>query len=254
MPRPLFTVITPVFNHAEGMAKTLASVLAQRDGLFEYLVIDGGSTDGTVELLQAQGAKVRWISEPDAGVYPAMNKGLDLASGEFIYFLGAGDTLRENTLETVAQMIPRDPRTYFYGNVYAEGYGRVYNGRYTNWKLSRINICHQAIFCHRHLFELVGPFDTRYPIMADHVWNMKCFGDSRIRKVYAEIVIADFAAGGLSQQRPDTQLIANRLALIRQYLGPVPFLLNKIAAILPPGLKEARFQAYYKLKALLRRK
>ncbi len=254
MRRPLFSVITPVFNDADGLQKTLASVLAQPSSLFEYLVRDGGSTDGTVALLERQPESMRWVSEPDSGVYAAMNKGLAAATGEFIYFLGAGDTLRPGILAALAAEIPQKPLTYFYGNVYAAAYGRVYNGRYSPWKLSRLNICHQAVFAHRSLFDRLGPFDTRYAIMADHVWNMKAFGDPSVAKIYSKRVIADYAAGGLSQQQPDPQLIADRLQLIKQYLGPVPYALNLAAALLPSGLKEARFQAFQKLKAALRRR
>ena len=254
MPAPLFTIITPVLNRAAEMEKSLASVLSQQSDLYEYLVIDGGSTDGTVELLRASGEKVRWISEPDSGVYDAMNKGLGMAMGDFIYFLGAGDILREGVLEKVTQVIPRGQMTYFYGNVFSEAHHRVYNGRYSNWKLSRINICHQAVFCHRHLFEIVGPFETQYKIMADHVWNMKAFGTPGLRKVYRDLVISDFAAGGLSHYQTDPQLIADRLELIRQNLGPIAYALNKSAALLPAGLKEARYQAYQRLRARLRGK
>jgi len=250
---PLFSVIIPVFNRAAALEKTLASVLSQNAALFECLVQDGGSTDGTVDVLRARGEPIRWVSEPDGGVYDAMNKGIGLARGEFVYFLGAGDTLKPGILGTVAALLPRDPMTYFYGNVFSEAYGRVYNGRYSKWKLSRINICHQAVFCHRHLFDVVGRFDTRYPIMADHVWNMKCFGHANIRKVYADIVVADFAAGGMSHLHPDPQLIADRLALIRANLGPGVYALNLSAALLPAGLKEARFQMYQRLRSRLSR-
>ena len=249
----LFSIITPVYNGIDGLEKTIASVLAQDPALFEYTVMDGGSTDGTVAVLQAQGGRVRWVSEPDGGVYDAMNKGIDRATGEFVYFLGAGDTLRPDILGTVAALIPRDPMTYFYGNVFSEPYGRVYNGRYSKWKLSRINIPHQGVFCHRHLFDVVGRFDTRYAIMADHVWNMKCFGTANVRRVYADIVVADYAAGGLSHHSPDPQLIADRLALIGENLGLLPYALNKAAALLPPGLKEARFQTFQKLRSRLPR-
>lgn len=254
MSQPLFSIITPVLNNRSGLEKTLASVLAQPPDLWEYFVQDGGSTDGTLALLESQPDAVQWVSEPDSGVYEAMNKGLAAVKGEFIYFLGAGDTLRPGILAEVAAEIPRKPLTYFYGNVYAAAYGRAYNGRYSPWKLSRLNVCHQAVFAHRSVFAQVGPFDTRYAIMADHVWNMKVFGDSSITKIYSERVIADYAAGGLSQQRPDPQLIADRLALIKRYLGPIPYALNLAAALLPSGLKEARYQLFQKLKTALRKR
>ncbi len=256
MDTPLFSIIIPVFNRAAELEKTLASVLSQQPGQCECLVIDGGSTDGTVAVLQAQGERVRWISEPDQGVYDAMNKALGLAAGEFFYFLGAGDTLRPGILNAVAAIIPRRPDTFFYGSVLSEFHGRIYNGRYSRWKLSRVNICHQAIFAHRNLFgpDRAGPFDVRYPITADYIWNMKCFGDARVRKVYADLVIADYAAGGLSAVRPDPQLLAERLTLIRRHLGFVPYVLNRAAAAVPSWLKETRYQAFQRLRVALPRR
>lgn len=254
MSAPLFSVIVPVFNRAAGLQKTLDSVLSQDPALFECIVQDGGSTDGTVAVLESLGDRVRWASEPDAGVYDAMNRAMGRATGEFLYFLGAGDTLRPGILETVAAVLPRGPLTYFYGNVFSEAHGRVYNGRYGRWKISRINVCHQAVFCHRGLFERLGPFDTRYQIMADHVWNVKAFGDPRVRKTYSDLVIADYAAGGLSHYTPDPQLLADRLSLIRANLGPGVYAVNRLASLLPSGLKEARFRAFQKLREAVRRR
>ncbi len=254
MPRPLFSVIIPVFNRAAELKKTLASVLSQDPALVECIVQDGGSTDGTVAVLQALGDRVQWASERDAGVYDAMNRAMGRATGEFFYFLGAGDTLRPGILKAVADVLPRGPATYFYGNVFSEAHDRVYNGRYGRWKISRINVCHQAVFCHRDLFERLGPFDTRYKIMADHVWNVKAFGDSSVRKTYSDLVIADYAAGGLSHYSPDPQLLTDRLSLIRAHLGPSVYALNRLASLLPAGLKEARFQAYRKLREAVRKR
>lgn len=254
MTRPLFSIIIPVFNRADELEKTLDSVLSQDPALFECIVQDGGSTDGggTLAVLQALGDRVRWVSEPDTGVYDAMNRAMERATGEFFYFLGAGDTLRPDVLQAVADVIPRDPGTYFYGNVFSEAHGRVYNGRYGRWKISRINVCHQAVFCHRHLFTLLGGFDTRYKIMADHVWNVKAFGDPRVRRVYADLVIADYAAGGLSHYTPDPQLLVDRLSLIRDHLGPAVYAVNRLASLLPASLKEARFRAFQKLRRAVR--
>src|SRR5438046_5531669 len=84
---PLISVITPTFNSGAKIAATVASVLSQGKGLYEFLVIDGGSTDDTLVHLRAQGTALRYVSEPDDGIYDAMNKGIRLSSGKFLYFL-----------------------------------------------------------------------------------------------------------------------------------------------------------------------
>ena len=88
----LFTVITINLNNAEGLKKTIESVLAQERSLYEYIVIDGASTDGSVELAKSYGDKIDcFISEPDKGIYNAMNKGIALAKGEYVIFMNSGD-------------------------------------------------------------------------------------------------------------------------------------------------------------------
>ena len=106
---PLISVITPTFNSGAKIAATVASVLSQRKGLYEFLVIDGGSTDDTLAHLRAQGPALRYLSEPDEGIYDAMNKGIRLTSGKFLYFLGAGDRLLPGVLEAVAAEIRKLP-------------------------------------------------------------------------------------------------------------------------------------------------
>src|SRR6266436_10418388 len=82
---PLISVITPTFNSGAKIAATIASVLSQGKGLYEFIVIDGGSTDGTLAHLRAQGPALRYLSEPDEGIYDAMNKGIRLTSGKFLH-------------------------------------------------------------------------------------------------------------------------------------------------------------------------
>src|SRR5947207_9338582 len=132
---PLISVITPTFNSGAKIAATVASVLSQGKGLYEFLVIDGGSTDGTLPHLRAQGPALRYLSEPDEGIYDAMNKGIRLTSGEFLYFLGAGDRLLPGVLEAVAAEIRKLQRraktwrpTLLYGNVASACYVTPYDG------------------------------------------------------------------------------------------------------------------------------
>jgi len=223
---PLISVITPTFNSGAKIAATVASVLSQGKGLYEFLVIDGGSTDDTLAHLRAQGAALRYLSEPDGGIYDAMNKGIRLTSGEFLYFLGAGDRLLPGVLEAVAAEIRKLPgqgqtsrATLFYGNVDRSGYSRPYDGRFNRFKLLRRNICHQAIFYQRSVFERQGFYNTRYRSLADWEFNIRCFNDRGIRKRYIPVQVADYEAGGKSATTPDPAFCAELLRLSRGWLN-----------------------------------
>jgi glycosyltransferase involved in cell wall biosynthesis len=226
MDPPLISVITPTFNSGAKIAGTLDSVFSQKKELYEFLVIDGGSTDGTLAHLRAQGSALRCLSEPDEGVYDAMNKGIRLTSGEFLYFLGAGDRLLPGVLEAVAAEIRKLQRhgktlrpTLLYGNVDWSTFSRPYDGRFNRFKLLRRNICHQAIFYQRSVFERVGFYNTNYRLLADWEFNIRCFNDQNVYKRYIPLRIADFEAGGRSNM-PDLAFQADLPRIIReQYVG-----------------------------------
>ena len=216
MNSPLISVITTTFNSGAKIAATVASVLSQKKELYEFLVIDGGSTDGTLEHLCAQGSALRWFSEPDEGIYDAMNKGIRLTSGEFLYFLGAGDRLLPGVLEAVAAEIRKLPSqgqtsrpTLLYGNVDLSDYNRPYDGRFNRFKLLRRNICHQAIFYQRSVFDRLGFYNTKYRSLADWEFNIRCFNDQNIRKRYIPLRIADYEGGGKSITAPDPAFYAD---------------------------------------------
>jgi glycosyltransferase involved in cell wall biosynthesis len=211
---PLISVITTTFNSAEKIAATVASVLSQRKGLYEFLVIDGGSTDGTLAHLHAQGSALRCLSEPDEGIYDAMNKGIRLSTGKFLYFLGAGDRLLPGIIEAVADEITKMPaRTarpmLLYGSVNSSQYSRPYDGRFDRFKLLRRNICHQAIFYQRSVFERLGCYNTKYRLLSDWEFNIRCFNDRGIRKCYIPLRIADYEGGGRSITTPDRAFYAD---------------------------------------------
>ena len=211
---PLISVITPTFNSGAKIAATVASVLSQQKGLYEFLVIDGGSTDDTLAHLRAQGPALRYVSEPDEGIYDAMNKGIRLTSGKFLYFLGAGDRLLPGVLEAVAAEIRKLPcqgqtsqPTLLYGNVDWCS-SRPYDGRFNRFKLLRRNICHQAIFYQRSVFERLGFYNTKYPSLADWEFNIRCFNDRGIRKRYIPLRIANYEGGGKSATTLDPAFCA----------------------------------------------
>jgi len=92
-PRKRFSVITPTLNPGPKLEATINSVLSQNQKLFEYIIVDGGSTDETLNVIRKYGKRIKWVSKKDRGVYDAMNKGIKMARGDYLYFLGAGDHL-----------------------------------------------------------------------------------------------------------------------------------------------------------------
>lgn len=224
-PRRQFAVIIPSFNAAEKLARSIASVLRQQPReLFELWVIDGGSGDGTLEVLRQHEPDVRWVSEPDRGVYDAMNKGIALSSARYLYFLGAGDTLRgKGVLARVAARLPPRRRIGFvYGDVFMHDKNLVWDGPWTPEKFRTRTPCQQAIFYDRRIFERQGLFDLRFKTLADYAMNIRCFGDAKVEKRYIGEIVADYEGAGYSATFRDEAFYAERPALLRQHLGIEP--------------------------------
>lgn len=216
---PLFSVIIPTFNCQYKLQTTLSSLEAQNFCDYECIVVDAGSTDGTLSLLVNRDRKLHFISEPDKGIYDAMNKGISLAKGRFLYFLGAGDALRPEILPRIAKEIPRDENAFLYGNVFRHDTHSVYDGPFSSAKLCEKNICHQAIFYDRTIFKLVGAYKTQFAMLADWALNIQCFGNPKIHKVYVDEVIADYEGAGLSEGQPDLAFHKEFFRLVRQNFG-----------------------------------
>jgi len=208
---PLVTVITATYNAAETIERTIESVVQQIYKNIEFIFVDGLSQDGTTEIIQAAARKdkrIKYISEKDQGPYDAMNKGISMSSGDWIYFLGADDMLiQENTLQELFEAGYFSQEKVFYGNVIIEGDTswakdkQVYAGEFNLPELLKRNICHQAIFYPRKIVERAGFFNNNYIICADWDYNMRCFAFEPF--FYVDKVIARFQAGGVSSSGKD---------------------------------------------------
>jgi glycosyltransferase involved in cell wall biosynthesis len=256
---PLFTIVTPTFNCAAQFQRTADSLAQQDKTLFEHIVIDGSSTDGTLETVSsyANRAKhvVRWISEGDQGIYDAMNKGIDMATGKFLLFLGAGDLLCPNILQQLVPLLPQSSRSFFYGNALMEG-GHVYGARFDKSKIAKLNICHQAIFYGSEIFHHVGKFELQYRVLADHALNIKCFADDRIQKIYVDCIISEYEADGFSAHNSDEVFARDKDTLIKRYLGLKPLLVYRLfqwELYGPSPVREIIHSSKELLKILLRR-
>ncbi len=188
------------FNCGQKVENTLQSIFSQNRDLFEVIVLDGVSTDDTLDYLKKYENKLRLISEKDEGVYYAFNKGIDLATGRYIYFIGAGDCLKPGILDQIKEFLPPEVPSFVYGKCYFVKQNFDNGKKFDSKLFIRDNLCQQGIFYHREVFELVGKFDLQYKILSDWMFNLKCFIDDRITKQYIDCVIADYEEGGLSAE------------------------------------------------------
>ncbi len=203
---PLVSIITATYNAAETLERTIGSVVQQIYKNIEFIIIDGLSGDNTLPVVKAAAKKdkrIRFLSEKDQGAYDAMNKGISMCRGDWIYFLGADDMLiNENILQELFDSGYFNQDKVFYGNVMIEGDTswakdrEIYAGEFDLARLLEQNICHQAIFYPRTMIRKAGLFNTEYTVCADWDYNLRCYALSPF--LYVDKVIARFRGGGIS--------------------------------------------------------
>lgn len=224
-----FSIITVTYNASQWLERTVLSVLSQTYPNIEYIVIDGGSTDGTTDIIRQYESGISyWISEPDKGLYDAMNKGLEKATGDYVWFLNAGDTLY--TSDTVHQIVSRLKKGKRPDVIYGEtsivdargkslGLRRLKAPRKLTWKSFRMGmlVCHQSFIARREIAPL---YDTRYRLVADYDWCIRCLKNSTsIRNTH--LVLSNFLEEGLSSQNRKASL-KERCRIMCLYYGTLP--------------------------------
>lgn len=219
MKQKLFSVVIPTYNCGRKLAATLESVLSQPRGLYEIIIVDGGSGGETLAVIEEYSAGLRFVSEPDRGVYDALNKGAAMSSGSYLLFLGAGDRLKEGVLERVAEILPEGETTFAYGDAYLVRHDARQGGTFGRNDFIQRNLCQQAIFYERKIFDLLGGFDLRYSVYADWAFNMRCFADPRVRKLYLGLLVADFEGWGISDVQQDPAFWRDLPRLVRRHVG-----------------------------------
>jgi glycosyltransferase involved in cell wall biosynthesis len=204
MRTPLISILIPTYQSDKTLRRTLDSLVSQEFGDWEAWIIDGVSKDGTMDIIHEYAAgnnRIHFISEPDQGIYDAMNKGVRLATGQWIYFLGSDDHLYDpGVLGSFGEDLTDNNLDLVYGNIVTDRNSRPYDGEFTMEKLLRNNISHQAIFYRRNIFDKFGSFNTRYKSFADWDLNIRCFSDPGIRTKYRDRIIAEFGLHGVSRR------------------------------------------------------
>lgn len=225
---PLVSIVVPTMNSASLLADALQSLAEQSCRDFEVIVSDGASTDATVAIAQRFAASLpalRVDSRRDSGVYDAINRGVALAHGEWFLVLGSDDSFHSaDTLATVAahlrgegsaQMVYGDVRMMAINQCGVAPGGR-FAGPMPLKRLLVANVCQQAIFYRRSLFDELGGFDMRYRLYADWAFNLRAAFRGPTR--WIDVVVADYAATGMSATATDAAFLKDLPELIRHEL------------------------------------
>lgn len=203
-PTPRISVVTVVYNGAAVLEKTIQSVLGQGLPGLEYIIIDGGSTDGTVDMICAyEGDLEYWVSERDRGIYDAMNKGIQLCRGEWVGLINADDTYTPGALQRVLEAVQGRPEVnVVHGDIllrYPDGTGKVKRAKRSSFLLKywEMVLNHPSFFVRReyyadHLFSL------DLPVIGDHHWALRAWLENPGQFLYLPEVLAHFAVGGVS--------------------------------------------------------
>jgi glycosyltransferase involved in cell wall biosynthesis len=199
---PILTIIIPTYNSGGTLEIALKSIINQTVNDIEILIIDGLSIDNTLKIVEKHKLEfpnINVISEKDKGIYDAMNKGVLMAKGTWLYFMGSDDSLYESTtIEQFLNNAELKNNEIVYGNVYSTFFNGSYDGLFTYSKFINQNICHQAIFFRKSVFNKTGKYNLKYKAYADWNHNISWFFSSKISKIYINQIIANFAYGGFS--------------------------------------------------------
>lgn len=207
-----FSIITVCLNRVNTIERAIRSVIDQKYGDIEYIIIDGGSTDGTLDIIKKYENDIAyWVSEKDGGIYDAMNKGIHHATGEIIAFLNSDDWYEEDILSEVVKELADKEIQILCGSVYYHHNGTV--SRYCVSKQIEEEIRYRmvywqaAMFVRKKVFEECGEFDTQYQIAADYDWMLRIY-DRHINIAIVDRALANFSYGGISTQADMLELQA----------------------------------------------
>lgn len=234
MKAPFFSLITVCFNAERSIENALQSACDQTCRDFENIVVDGASTDGTLDVVKRfEGLPLAITSEPDRGIYDAMNKGVARATGEVLYFLNADDCLHSpEVLDRVRQVFSTNPEVdLVWGNVVydnPDGTSLIRSFRHINARnLVFLDLNHQGVFARKRLFERVGVFNTKFKINADYDWFLRVLrSDGSWR--YVDLEVARFHTGG-THSKNIQKLREERYLVRRQYIGALPLKIGLFA-------------------------
>ena len=233
---PKISIITVCYNSEALLERTILSVLNQTYDNVEYIIVDGASKDRTLEIIKKYETQIsKWISEKDKGLYDAMNKGLQMTTGDFVWFINSGDAILEkDTIEKMISKCDSDTDVLF-GEVMMVDDERKHLGTRSEmtvqklpnqltWKSLQMGmvVCHQAFLPKRK----IAPFYIENNLSADIDWVINCLKASQ-KNTNTQMVLAEYLMGGVSKQRHQDGLWG-RFDILKKHYGTVPNFFNHI--------------------------
>lgn len=226
--KPKLSIITITFNAEKYLERTIQSIVNQTVQDFEYLIIDGASKDSTIDIIRHYEKHVsKWISEPDKGLYDAMNKGLQMATGEYVWFMNAGDEIFDNqAVETFISKIHQKGDVYYGDALFVNEDGSAVglrskvtphqlpkNLRWQHFRLGMV-VCHQSFIARRNI---APAYLLNHRYCADIDWEIKCLKVSQ-KVVYLDTPLARYLTGGYSVKNLKKSL-KDRFEVLRTHFG-----------------------------------
>lgn len=209
--KPLISIITIVYNNVANIERTILSVINQTYKNIEYIVIDGGSTDGTVDIIKRySGHFLYWVSEPDKGIYNAMNKGIEKATGKYVLFLNSGDNFCED--ESLDKIVLRcDNYDIVYNDLniidkehsYIKKYPILLSFRYFTYEA----IPHPGTLIKRNLFDIYGKYDESLKIVSDWKWFIIAICRNNVCYKNSGIIAVNFYLDGISSEKKSQKTV-----------------------------------------------
>ena len=198
------SIITVNLNNKDGLQKTIDSVISQTYKDFEWIIIDGGSTDGSKELIENYSDYVSyWVSEPDKGIYNAMNKGIKQSHGEYLQFLNSGDIfIEDNTLKQVVSQLVNEDIVFGYAVIINNNTKKRVNIRHeliSCYDLTRDTINHQCAYIKKELFDKYGFYDETYKIVSDWKFFFDVIAIHKCTTKHIDLEIIVYDTTGISQ-------------------------------------------------------
>ena len=211
----MLSIVIVTYNAASTLQQCLDSIYLQRLKEIKIVVIDGSSTDGTIELLKRNNSKLSfWKSEKDCGIYDAMNKAIKFVNTEWVYFLGADDELLPDFSDFANQL--KDLGSIYYANVIYKG--KKHSGEVSAYRQAKLGLFHQSIIYPTSVFKKYK-YNTKYKIAADYALNMQLYKDSEYRFKHLDYVIAKYNDTGVSAINKDLDFEADKQSLILNNFG-----------------------------------
>ena len=226
----LFSIITVCYNSAKTVRRTIESVLNQTCQDYEYIIVDGKSTDKTLDIIKEYenrfGGKLRYISEPDTGIYNAMNKGIRLSEGSIIGIVNSDDWLQSDALEIVKGYADKMDVPLFiisgwmnfhYKNGIVQRLTNSYERFERITKRYGMGLRHPATFVSASVYRQVGKFDENLKISADREFIIRCYKQCNIKINIISEILTNMSDGGISEQQQTQKLIRDSIYIYKKH-------------------------------------